>query len=532
MPLDPSIPLQVRPVELQNPLAQYAQFSQIQNAQNQNALARFSISKAQRDQEVQNALGMSLSKNQKPDGTVDWNAVKNDVATSGYPDAIPTINSMVLGQQEKEAQIAETKAKTGKATAETGQIQQGQKAQLAAALYQNPTNENVLKMYAAAPTGSQGEDMTGLAMQLLREPDLAARKQILTQLAMLHQQGREALQAALPKISYIGTNNAQVPVNTNTLAGPATNVGGAQAIPMGVSPADQQRLAIERAKYQYETGMPAPGGGYVTGAAPGVAPVAPAAGAPAVSVAAGAPANASILSPKTQQELAKGYQEKRFANTAEYEKGLNESVAQAADLNIRQQEINKALQDFQTGGGKEARSKLAQYAQAVPGMPKSVVNGIAGGDLSAAQEFQKLQVANAMEQLRLAMGGTGRITQSEFAAFQQANPNLNSDPDMVQKVMNFVTRQYQIKRDEQQTFNKWLADGKNPNDFRAFWDQESERKGYVKPDLLATPKGSAAAASTTQATAALPRVTSDADYRALKPNTQYVAPDGSIRTKR
>jgi len=39
MPIDPSIALGVRPLEVPNQLNQYAQLSQIQNAQNQNALA-------------------------------------------------------------------------------------------------------------------------------------------------------------------------------------------------------------------------------------------------------------------------------------------------------------------------------------------------------------------------------------------------------------------------------------------------------------------------------------------------------------
>ena len=48
MPLDPNIALQVRGLELQNPLAQYGQLAQIQNAQNQNALAQFQLGSAQR----------------------------------------------------------------------------------------------------------------------------------------------------------------------------------------------------------------------------------------------------------------------------------------------------------------------------------------------------------------------------------------------------------------------------------------------------------------------------------------------------
>ena len=66
MPIDPSIALGVRPLEVPNQMAQYAQMAQIENAQNQsraaanqNALAQFQLSAAQRAETGQNALGQA-----------------------------------------------------------------------------------------------------------------------------------------------------------------------------------------------------------------------------------------------------------------------------------------------------------------------------------------------------------------------------------------------------------------------------------------------------------------------------------------
>lgn len=56
MPLDPVIAGGFRPVELPDPLQQYARVSAIQNAQNQNALAQYQLSQAQRQDQEQNAL--------------------------------------------------------------------------------------------------------------------------------------------------------------------------------------------------------------------------------------------------------------------------------------------------------------------------------------------------------------------------------------------------------------------------------------------------------------------------------------------
>jgi hypothetical protein len=57
MALDPSIALGIRPLEVPNQLAQYAQMAQVENAQQQNALAQFQLGAARRAEQGQNALG-------------------------------------------------------------------------------------------------------------------------------------------------------------------------------------------------------------------------------------------------------------------------------------------------------------------------------------------------------------------------------------------------------------------------------------------------------------------------------------------
>ena len=59
MAFDPSIILGYRGVEIPNQLAQYAQMAQVENAQQQNALARFQLGAAQRAEQGQTALGQA-----------------------------------------------------------------------------------------------------------------------------------------------------------------------------------------------------------------------------------------------------------------------------------------------------------------------------------------------------------------------------------------------------------------------------------------------------------------------------------------
>lgn len=56
MPIESSIALGVKPAQFESPLNQMAQMYQLKNAQSQNELAKYTIDKAQREDEMQNAL--------------------------------------------------------------------------------------------------------------------------------------------------------------------------------------------------------------------------------------------------------------------------------------------------------------------------------------------------------------------------------------------------------------------------------------------------------------------------------------------
>jgi hypothetical protein len=60
MPVDPTIALQVKPLQLPDPLAQYGNFMAVQRAQQENALAQMKMEQAQREVEQQNNLRQFL----------------------------------------------------------------------------------------------------------------------------------------------------------------------------------------------------------------------------------------------------------------------------------------------------------------------------------------------------------------------------------------------------------------------------------------------------------------------------------------
>jgi hypothetical protein len=89
MALDPNIALGVRPLELPNQLAQYGQISQIQNAQNQNALAQYQLGAAQRAEAKDIARTAALSK-AGADDTAIADALLKSGDLAGYTSFVKT----------------------------------------------------------------------------------------------------------------------------------------------------------------------------------------------------------------------------------------------------------------------------------------------------------------------------------------------------------------------------------------------------------------------------------------------------------
>jgi hypothetical protein len=187
---------------------------------------------------------------------------------------------------------------------------------------------------------------------------------------------------------------------------------------------------------------------------------------------------------KLKNEPRIAYANDTNKNFADYEKGLNERVNTGGDLMMRIKESRDALSKFQAGGGMDTRAQVAKYAQAV-GLPDSVVNKIAGGDIAAAQEFQKLSAQQAMETLKQAMGAGGRITQAEFKVFQSNNPNLDTDPRAIEKIYNFATKVYERDKSEQDALGNYKrVPGADMAQFPNYWSGELNRRGIVDPQQV------------------------------------------------
>lgn len=107
--IDTSMYNQLKPVQIENPLAQYAQLAQVQSAQNQNKLAELAFGEKQREVNENRLLGDAYKSALKPDGTIDRTTLYSGLAQGGLGTKIPGVQKGFADQDksQREAEKAQ-----------------------------------------------------------------------------------------------------------------------------------------------------------------------------------------------------------------------------------------------------------------------------------------------------------------------------------------------------------------------------------------------------------------------------------------
>ena len=101
--IEPNIALGVKPIQIENPMNQYAAMSQIQNAQNQNALAQYQLSAAKRTDEATNIQNQLYAKHYNQDtGKINQPAYLADLAANNQGALIPKAQAQFTELEHKE----------------------------------------------------------------------------------------------------------------------------------------------------------------------------------------------------------------------------------------------------------------------------------------------------------------------------------------------------------------------------------------------------------------------------------------------
>lgn len=121
--IDASIPLGIRPVQIESPVNQLAKVLQVRGLQQEGDMNRLRMDEYQRGITEQNALSGLYQTALKPDGTIDRNALYTGAAQRGLGHKIPGLQKQFLEHDEKTAKIGQDRAQTGKYEADTQKIQ-------------------------------------------------------------------------------------------------------------------------------------------------------------------------------------------------------------------------------------------------------------------------------------------------------------------------------------------------------------------------------------------------------------------------
>ena len=179
---------------------------------------------------------------------------------------------------------------------------------------------------------------------------------------------------------------------------------------------------------------------------------------------------------------------KALATKAEH---VGAQLTESQALLQRIAESRDALRQFTAGGGAEQRVQLAKIAQAIPGMPQSIVDGLAGGSLSAAQQFQKYAAQEALQTMQQALASdTGKGSQGNRISMQlfiKNNPNIDTDPNAIEKIFNFQTKLHNELLNKSDMLTKFISDPNSVKDPAVFDNQYAHSQinsGNVVPQMV------------------------------------------------
>jgi len=105
MPIDPNIALNIKPLQLANPLEQYGQFQQAQAAMTQNRLADLVLGQRKRETDESAQMNMLYKGALSQDGKLDRNKLLGDAAAAGLGSRIQGIQKGFLEQDKTQADI-------------------------------------------------------------------------------------------------------------------------------------------------------------------------------------------------------------------------------------------------------------------------------------------------------------------------------------------------------------------------------------------------------------------------------------------
>lgn len=244
MALDPVIAGGFRGIELQNPLETYGRVAQLQQMQQQNALAALKMDEYQRGLAEQNALRTAIRPDFDP-----TNPAHQAELYRAAPTLAPGLIEKALLTRKTVGELGKTEAETA---AKRAEVQDKQLRALGIGLTNvkdNPTDEALNRAFATLE--ATGVNTAPFRAQFTQEPSIEARKQIIMNYATSHPEGRAALEFVRPKPEKVDLKDRVAFIDTNPNSPtygkevrPAEKVGVAPSLMTPEEEAQRVRIAV------------------------------------------------------------------------------------------------------------------------------------------------------------------------------------------------------------------------------------------------------------------------------------------------
>lgn len=166
------------------------------------------------------------------------------------------------------------------------------------------------------------------------------------------------------------------------------------------------------------------------------------------------------------------------SNFGEYQKELTSRVATATQIDSRLNEVEDLMSKFKPGAGARTYADIARKLQAV-GAPQSLVDKVAGGDLSASQSFNKFMAQIVTQGVSQASGGG--TTANIMNEYVKNNPDISTDPRALQRFIDFAHKQNDMSYEEQQYLLDKIKNKSFNPDTHVIEAQQHVLNKFVKP---------------------------------------------------
>lgn len=236
MPVDASIPLQVRQVQLQDPTEVMGKVMSLRTLAGQQQLQQMQIQQAQQQQDQERTLADLYKGNIGPDGSINRQGLMSSAAQQGLGARIPGLQKQFADADKATADVTHTKAQTGEIDFNVARKKMEVSAGALQSLLANPntTHDDVIRTMVGLV--QQGIVTPEQGQQAIRDlpGDPVRLRQHLMQQGMQVMDAKARLEALTPKLTEVDNGKVKSFVDTNTI----TNPGGPKPITKTTTPGE------------------------------------------------------------------------------------------------------------------------------------------------------------------------------------------------------------------------------------------------------------------------------------------------------